>query len=401
MNMRRQHGALALTALLSACAADPAAGEGSRFSRGSDGSDVFGNATAGMGGLAQIPGGATDGRPDEAPPPSGGGAPLGNECVATMAEAEVGREPADMVWLVDNSCSMAAEAVAVQTNMNRFAQELIDNGIDVHLVLISSANTSYQTAPGCAPDDLLCAITNLVAAFIDFGVCIGAPFGSGTCPNDSKPPNFLHLAYPVGSTNALQMALDLYPEYASMMRPNASKHFAIVTDDDSDVSAAAFMQGVTALDASMFASFRYHGIFSFTQCLDAAAVGTVHQALVAQTGGVAGDLCTQTFDPVFDELAKQVVTSAGIACDWPIPAAPGGQSLDSERINVNFTQVDGTVVQLGRIPAGQACDGREGWYYDDDVAPTTVISCPVSCDKFKTSGGRVDVLFGCKSVEVL
>jgi hypothetical protein len=59
------------------------------------------------------------------------------------------------------------------------------------------------------------------------------------------------------------------------------------------------------------------------------------------------------------------------------------------------------VVPLGRIPAGQTCDGREGWYYDDDAAPKTVISCPASCDKFKTSGGRVDVLFGCKSVEVL
>jgi hypothetical protein len=268
-------------------------------------------------------------------------------------------------------------------------------------VLISSANTSYQMNTACPPDDFVCALANLITAFTDFGVCIGAPFGSGTCPNDSLPPNFLHLPQMVGSTNALQMALDLYPQYASMMRPNASKHFAIISDDNSDIGAAAFMQGVTALDPNLFADWRYHGIFSFTNCLDAAEVGTVHQELVQQTGGVAGDLCTQAFDPVFDELAKAVVTNAGIACDWPIPAAPLGQSLDSEKLNVNFTQPDGTVVQLGRIPTGQQCDGREGWYYDSDTAPTTVISCPASCDRFKASGGKVDVLFGCKTVPVL
>jgi hypothetical protein len=325
---------------------------------------------------------------------------MNGECTATGAEAVVGREGADMVWIVDNSCSMAFEAVAVQTNMNRFAQQLVDNGIDVHMVLISSANTSYQMNAACPPDDLICAIGSLVGAFTDFGVCIGAPFGSGMCPNDSLPPNFLHITNPVGSTNGLQMALDLYPQYAQMMRPNASKHFAIVTDDDSDLSADAFTQGVNALDPNLFASWRYHGIFSFTDCPDAAKVGSVHQTLVQQTSGVAGDLCSQMFDPVFDELAMDVVTHAEIACDWPIPPPPAGQSLDSEKINVKFTQPDGTVVDLGRIPPGETCDGREGWYYDDDAAPTTVISCPASCDKFKASGGKVDVLFGCRVVLV-
>ena len=246
----------------------------------------------------------------------------------------------------------------------------------------------------------MCAIGSLVAAFVDFGVCIGAPFGSGNCPDDSKAPNFLHLATPVGSTNGLQMALDMYPQYAHMMRPNTSKHFVIVTDDDSDLPAASFTQGVAALDPTLFAAWRFHGIFSFTQCPDAAKVGTVYQELVQQTAGVSGDLCTQNFDPVFDELAKDVVMKAEVACDWPIPAPPPGQSLDPNKINVNFTQPDGTVVALGRIPAGESCGDREGWFYDDDTAPTIVHSCPASCDRFKSSGGKVDVLFGCRTVDV-
>jgi hypothetical protein len=47
------------------------------------------------------------------------------------------------------------------------------------------------------------------------------------------------------------------------------------------------------------------------------------------------------------------------------------------------------------------CDGREGWYYDNDAAPTKVLSCPASCERFKATGGKVDVLFGCTSVVVM
>jgi hypothetical protein len=323
----------------------------------------------------------------------------GDECAATAAEAEVGREGADIVWIVDNSCSMMAEAVAVQTNMNRFAMTLIERGVDVNLVLISSANTSYQN-PNCPPDDAVCLLLGLIGAFTDFGVCIGAPFGSGMCPNDSKPPNFLHLPLPVGSTNGLQMATDLYPMYSHMMRPNTSKHFAIVTDDNSDVSAADFTARVAALDPTLFAQWRYHGIFAFTQCQEAAAVSAVHQELVTQTGGVAGDLCTQTFDPVFEELAMDVVTKAAVACDWAIPEPPVGETLDRDKINVKYTQPDGTEVPLGRIPLGEECGAREGWHYDNDDAPTKVISCPASCQRFQASGGKVDVLFGCAAVLV-
>jgi hypothetical protein len=232
-----------MTALV-ACSADPS-GSGPRGGPSGASSNPFANA-AGTGGASEIPGGHSD-APVPAPTLAGrGAAPPSGECAAAAAEAEVGREPADMVWIVDNSGSMAVEAVAVQTNMNRFAQRLVDSGIDVNLVLISSANIAYQMNPTCAPEDWVCILGGVVAAFIDFGVCIDAPFGSGMCPNDSKPPHFLHLPHPVGSTNGLQMAVDLYPEYAQMMRPNASKHFAIVTDDDSDLAAAAFMERVNS-----------------------------------------------------------------------------------------------------------------------------------------------------------
>jgi hypothetical protein len=322
----------------------------------------------------------------------GAGGVGGDSCAAEGAEAEVGLQGADIVWVIDNSCSMAVEAAAVQANMNRFTTSLIDQGINVNMVLISSA----MVAGMCDPSDWLCALSG----GFNYGVCIGAPFGSGMCPMDSKPPNFLHLDLPVGSTNALQMVTDTYSQWSHMMRPGTSKHFAVVTDDDSDVDAATFTQRVNALDPAMFASWRYHGIFSFTACPDAASVGTVHQQLVTQTGGVAGDLCTQQFDPVFDLLAMDVAEKAEIACDWPIPAPPTGQTLDKNKVNVRYTRPDNTGVDVLRIPPGEDCGDREGWVYDNDELPSQVIACPASCDGFRATGGKVDVLFGCASVLV-
>lgn len=316
----------------------------------------------------------------------------GDSCAAEGAEAEVGLQGADIVWVVDNSCSMAVEAAAVQANMNRFTQALSANGINVNLVLISSANVSGM----CDPSDWLCS---LLGGF-NYGVCIGAPFGSGMCPVDSVPPYFLHLDMAVGSTNGLQMAVDTYGQWSHMMRPGTSKHFVIVTDDDSDMDAATFTQRVNALspDPTLFAGWRFHGIFSFTNCPDAAAVGTVHQQLVTQTGGVAGDLCLQQFDPVFDLLAMDVTEKAEIACDWPIPPPPVGQTLDKNKVNVRYTRPDGTEVDVLRVPQGEDCGDREGWVYDNDDLPTQVIACPASCDGFRATGGKVDVLFGCETL---
>ena len=50
-----------------------------------------------------------------------------------------------------------------------------------------------------------------------------------------------------------------------------------------------------------------------------------------------------------------------------------------------------------------ACGTSVGWYYDNDAAPTKVMLCPAACDLANTTvgvdkPGRIDVLFGCKTV---
>lgn len=379
--------------LLSGCSSGDSGGD--RASSGAGGVAAIGGA-GGMAGTMPIGGAGAGGNSG-----SGGGGGTGgslggtggtgnDNCAETSAEAELMRSAADIIWVIDNSESMEAEAAAVQANMNTFAQTLFDNGIDVHLVLISSGACS-------TPNDIDCGFSGFADGH---GVCIAAPFGSGMCYEDSKPPNYLHVNKLVDSYNGLRDIINEYPNYQNMLRPNASKHFVIVTDDNSNLDAAMFSSMVTALDPVLFASWHFHGIFSFTMCPDADNIGAVYQELVTQTNGVAGDLCTQMFAPVFEELATDVVLRANIACDWVIPPPPMGMTLDPSKVNVKFTQPNGTVVPLGKIPEGEECSGREGWYYDRQPpqTPTIVLACPASCDLFQSTGGKVDVAFGCDSI---
>lgn len=246
-----------------------------------------------------------------------GNADAGNDADAGMIDGDGGgggacaAGAADMIWVLDNSCSMAVEAAAVQEGMNGFAAALTDRGVDVNVVLISSAMVAADCA--CAPNDFVCAL-NCLTMTMYFGACIDAPFGSGMCPDDSRPPSFLHLDVPVGSTDALQLVLSEYPNYAHMMRSGASKHFFVVSDDNSAMDAATFTAGVEALDPTLFDDWTFHGVYSLTLCTDAAAVGAVYDELVAQTMGVSGDLCLQSFPPVFDAIVEAVANEAAGGC---------------------------------------------------------------------------------------
>ncbi len=91
-----------------------------------------------------------------------------------------------------------------------------------------------------------------VTGFASYGVCIGAPFGSGNCPDDQKLPSYNHLWYVVDSNNALNQLTGRYPDYKAQLRLGASKTFVVVTDDEATTppnnSAAAFTASVALLD---------------------------------------------------------------------------------------------------------------------------------------------------------
>jgi hypothetical protein len=298
------------------------------------------------------------------------------------------------VIAVDTSGSMDEEAAEVQTNLNTFATIITNSGIDAHVILIADAS-----------------------------VCIPAPLGSGQCGGaDELLPNYRHVIHTVASNDALDVILATYPDWSASLRPNATRTFAVVSDDNSDKSAADFTQQLLALDPT-FQGFKFDAIVSSTDpnscfscfmscgsctnpCCDkgmfcspiSAAKGTVYQQLVTQTQGVNGDLCTQNFDPVFQSMATGVVQSAQIACDYDIPPVPGGGTIDPTKVNVTFTPMNGMEMAILNVPNAQGCGAQGGWYYDDPAAPKKVILCPSTCQGLQNKAGKLDVLFGCETV---
>jgi hypothetical protein len=177
-----------------------------------------------------------------------------------------------------------------------------------------------------------------------------------------------------------------------------------VTDDDAtdapNDTAATFLANLTALDPAMFAKWTFNGVYCFSDCDQAAAIGTVYDELVTQTMGIAGDLCLQDFQPVFDRLAEQIITMSGseITCEWELPAAPTGQSFAGDLVAVSRSAMGAMPTPLTRVNSLAEC-AAGGWYFDSALNPSKIVACPTTCTELQgQTGGQVDVTFGCESV---
>jgi hypothetical protein len=247
-----------------------------------------------------------------------------------------------------------------------------------------------------------------VILLADAGICIPAPLGNGACNGaDEKLPTYRHVLETVNSTDALQKFISTYPQWKDALRPDATKTFAVVSDDDSDLSAASFTAQLQALDPPTFQNFKFDAIVSFddpgvctvcllggcamcaSKCCDtqlfcapiSAAEGKVYKQLVQQTGGVIGDLCTQNFGPVFADMGTAVVQGSSISCSYDIPKPAEGDGRSRARSTCSYTPGGGGAEQaILAAPGGvSGCGQKGGWYYDDPMNPTKIIMCPTTC----------------------
>jgi hypothetical protein len=338
---------------------------------------------------------------------TGGG---NTSCIETSAEAMTGPLPADIIFVVDNSGSMSDEATFVQASMNDFSNIMVGSGIDFHVILISADSSDSN------------------------GICVPTPLGSGNCPADENLPSFHHVPQSVGSSNPLQIILSTYPQWQSSLRLGSSKTIAVISDDDSAIDAATFTNDLLLLDPS-FQDFTFHAIVAPYElstldefaCIAAmppncgsvdvccgvnssiglfcnplpADTGAVYMDLVTQTGGVLGNLCTQNFVPVFQQMATEVVAAAQVPCVYDIPPAPSNEAIDFSKVNVEYKpDANAAPQQIFNVPGGQAdCGADGGWYYDDANSPTKIILCPSTCQVVQNgSMPAVSVKFGCATV---
>jgi hypothetical protein len=346
-------------------------------------------------------------------------APISEDGTCAAASARASRPPVDLIFTVDQSGSMNDDIANVKANINKLAAFLDPTGLDYRVIVIASFGAPVHTSAESKP----------------YEVCVPPPLGGPSCgaPN---PPRFRQINRNVQSRDSLKIILATYdsadPKLAwrGDLRPEALKVFVPITDDDStdyskvlgvtctredylrlssDVcnpEAPRFDEELLGKPGGQFGTPASRG-YVFYPIVGAAAYpservcgdvaenpGKQYLELAKLTKGRWFPICSKDFGPVFQQIAKDVVTR--VACELPIPAPPAG-TLDLDRVNVSWTPAKGSRTRIAQDPSKPCGGGADGWQYD--ASRTKVLSCGKACADVRADPvARIDVEFGCKTI---
>lgn len=383
------------------------------YEPGSDGSGA--PASPGLGGLV-------DGTGSSAPE-------SGEACAEERAEAQVVRQPVDIVLLLDNSGSMSDELGAVEENINvSFASILTSSEVDYRMILISR----HREEPRDESDEASTSI------------CVTSPLsGLSDCDAAEQPefsPRFFQYSTKLESDDSFDVLLDTYAPpfedsereekfdraplgWSEWLRPEAKKVFLEMTDDDEDMSAPEFIEALLALAPEHFGTdpaqptFVFHSIVGLAEkaaatspylpaepvqpatCTgndnDVENAGESYQELSRITGGLRFPLCQfDAYDVVFQTIAQDVVLTREIACDLEIPPAPRGRELLLSNVAMQYQPGSGArAVLLGQAPSAADCQA-DAFY----IVGNRLNLCPEACTAIRRDRqASFSVLFTCES----
>ncbi len=258
----------------------------------------------------------------------------------------------DILWIVDNSCSMIEEQAALAAMAGDFIDFLAAEGFDFHVGVVSTDNATLQGAtPIVSP-----ATADPAAAFAA-NVQLGTA-GSGY----EQPINFGYQAV------TPPMSVPGGPN-DGFLREAAGLALIALTDEDdqSPGTAADWATAIEALEADPDA-VSFNGIHGLaTGCSDngvAAYAGPRLQEVVAATGGAEVSICDADWMPVLETIPDLVAQPQST---FELTFLPVPSTLE--------VSVDGV-------------DLEEGWTYDE---PANAIV--FDADHVPTPGAQILVYY--------
>lgn len=119
-----------------------------------------------------------------------------------------------------------------------------------------------------------------------------------------------------------------------------------------------------------------------------AQAGATGNAFIATTGNPAS-----VGQQVTDALNK--IRTAALGCEYAVPAAPQGKTLDPAAVNVEYTSGTGHAT----VPYTKDCASGVGWQYDNAAAPKSIRFCASTCGQVSADpSAKIDIVFGCETV---
>ena len=285
---------------------------------------------------------------------------MARECAGLDVEVEVSQAAVDVVWVIDSSGSMRNERDTIQRGLNAFARAVAEASIDMRVVVITDRK--------------------------DFDV--PAPLGQ-------DPQHFQLLDRKVGSHDALETFIKEFDDYADFLRPEAKLELIAVTDDESRLSATAF---IADMGARAGKPFRLHAIASERvgkdACDGAKKPGDEYYAAAMLTEGLTLSVCNDVTPALFDTLSGSVRDSAGSPCTFAVPKAPMGFDFDPDLLSVHWTPTPSAVPEVIPPVDTEARCGLSGWFYAEPSAPDALTLCPRTCEQLE--GNAVHVALECR-----
>jgi hypothetical protein len=122
---------------------------------------------------------------------------------------------------------------------------------------------------------------------------------------------------------------------------------------------------------------------------------------IARAGGTESAFIIDSTEDVSTQFLEALNTIRGkqLGCDFALPAPTNGGTLDFDLVNVDLTD-GGTKSRISRVDSAQDCGGEGGWYYDDPLNPSRIISCPATCGLLEgvMAGASIEIQLGCTTV---
>lgn len=260
--------------------------------------------------------------------------------------------PADILFVIDNSCSMIEEQARLADNIPNFIDPLLATGLDVHIGVISTDMEDQADHAGKLQ----------IAAGVNF-IDADTPTPSnvfGQMANMGVEGSFEEKGR-AAAYSMVELKPDI-PRNEGFYRPEATLSFIFVSDEE-DQSAA---NPVTRNEFRQWMETKKqrpedvvaHGFFFIpgSSCPAGDTPGAEYQAYVNWTGGVAFSMCETDWSPGLVEMIEPLLDSARV----DLPEVPEPASvvvfLDDEELTPDSYTLLGSAVYFDqglRPAAGQ------------------------------------------------
>jgi hypothetical protein len=334
------------------------------------GSSSGGNGGGGGSGGPSLGGGGDNGGGDNGGSSSGGAA-----CAtATIAAEDV---PVYLVFMFDRSGSMKYNPQpnnkwdACVSGLETFFADPNSKGFFASMQVFPYTNSECSTQTYQTPIVAATALPDTNGAF------------SGALDSHGPDPN-----YGTPTLPAIRGAIAYAQSLKAGFQKGEKIAVVLVTDGDpNDCNSSPNNVGAEAAKTAKDLPVYVIGVGPDLGNLDTIANG----------GGTQNAILVDTSNPsqISTDFLNAVsqVKSAQLSCEYLLPPAPKGQTLDTNAVNVQYTPGGG---QGQTLTYNKDCSGDgQGWHYDDPSQPQKIEMCPSSCDQVKAGGGKVDIVLGC------